>query len=222
MTAQLLVVAKAPVPGAVKTRLGAETGMVAAAELAAAALLDTLEACAAAFPGRCHLALEGDLTAARRGDELREAVVGWSIFAQVGDGLGQRLAHAHAVVAATDDPVLQLGMDTPQVTAAALDEVLAPLAHGADAVLAPARDGGWWALALADSRRAAVLADVPMSRPDTAEVTSRALARDGSTVLWGLTRLRDVDTVADATAVAAEAPGTRFARAWAAGTVVAS
>ena len=40
----MLVVAKAPVAGRVKTRLGAEVGMAAAAELAAASLLDTLAA----------------------------------------------------------------------------------------------------------------------------------------------------------------------------------
>ena len=47
-------------PGLVKTRLGAEVGMDVAAELAAAALLDTLGACAAAVGvDRCRLALDG-------------------------------------------------------------------------------------------------------------------------------------------------------------------
>ena len=53
-----LVMAKAPVPGRVKTRLGARVGMEVAAELAAAALLDTIAACRSAF-AECHLALDG-------------------------------------------------------------------------------------------------------------------------------------------------------------------
>ncbi|MBU2074873.1 MAG: hypothetical protein KJ938_10585, partial [Actinobacteria bacterium] len=53
-----LVLAKAPVAGHVKTRLGADVGLGRAAELAAAALLDTVEACTAAYGAEhCHLAL---------------------------------------------------------------------------------------------------------------------------------------------------------------------
>jgi glycosyltransferase A (GT-A) superfamily protein (DUF2064 family) len=44
-----LVVAKAPEPGKVKTRLGAHVGMETAAGLAAAALLDTLAECRASL-----------------------------------------------------------------------------------------------------------------------------------------------------------------------------
>ena len=52
MSPRALVLAKAPVAGRVKTRLGADVGMAYAADLAAAALLDTLLACTAAFgPG---------------------------------------------------------------------------------------------------------------------------------------------------------------------------
>ena len=71
---RVLVVAKAPVPGQVKTRLGIEIGMTEAAEIAAASLLDTLAACRDAVgPDACHLALAGDLADAVRRDELAEA-----------------------------------------------------------------------------------------------------------------------------------------------------
>ena len=95
---QCLVVAKAPVAGRAKTRLGAEIGMAAAADLAAAALLDTLDACRAAFgAGRCHLALTGDLAGAARGRRDRPAALaGWTVFEQVGDELRRRLAWPRA------------------------------------------------------------------------------------------------------------------------------
>lgn len=223
MSARVLVVAKAPVPGLVKTRLGSTIGMEAAADLAAAALLDTVEACSREFGDRCFLALDGDLGGARRGDEIAAAVEGWNVFGQQGTGLGARLAHAHRTLAAAEaTPVLQIGMDTPQVDGALLRSVLAPLDAGVDAVLGAALDGGWWALALADAARAEVLVEVPMSTAGTAAATARALGRVGCTVASTPDRLRDVDTVGDAAAVAGAVPGSRFGRVWSAGAAVPS
>ena len=110
-----LVVAKAPVPGRVKTRLGAHVGMEAAAEA---------RGCRAArHPRRLslppsrerHLALDGDLADAVRSDALRRSLAGWTVHRQRGAGLGERLAHAHAD-AAGPGPAVQVGMDTPQAT----------------------------------------------------------------------------------------------------------
>ncbi|WP_193612072.1 DUF2064 domain-containing protein [Nocardioides lijunqiniae] len=217
---RVLVVAKAPVAGRVKTRLGADIGLDAAAEVAAAALLDTLHACAEAFPeGRRHLALAGDLAPAVRSAELREALAGWDVFAQEGDGFAERLVHAHTVVAGRGDgAVVQIGMDTPQVTPTllldaveALGEPSAPDAH--DGVLGPADDGGWWVLCLRDGRAAAPLATVPMSTPTTYDDTWRALEAAGLR-LTTTAVLTDVDTVTEAEDVAALAPHGRFAEAW--------
>lgn len=60
----LLVVAKAPEPGRAKTRLAAAVGERAAAEIAAAALLDTLDAVAAAPVAARVVALTGALISA--------------------------------------------------------------------------------------------------------------------------------------------------------------
>lgn len=208
-----LVVAKAPVAGEVKTRLGATVGMTGAAELAAAALLDTVEACAAAFGvGSCHLALAGDLVGAVAEQDLTRALEGWGVRPQRGDGLGERLAQAHADV---PGPVVQVGMDTPQVTPALLREVALGLDEH-DAVLGPAADGGWWVLALRDPRHARVLAGVPMSTATTYDDTRAALAGAGL-VVAACPELRDVDDADDAAVVAAQAPHTRFARMWAGG-----
>ena len=85
----------------------------------------------------------------------------------------------------------------------------------AAAVLGPAADGGWWALGLRDPRLARVVADVPTSRDDTGERTLHALRAAGLRV-GVLPELTDVDTAADAVAVARAAPWTRFAAAVAA------
>jgi rSAM/selenodomain-associated transferase 1 len=205
-----LVVAKAPVPGRVKTRLGAHVGMGAAAELAAAALLDTLATCRSAF-AECHLALDGDLDDAVRSESLRDSLDGWTVHAQRGDGLGERLAHAHAD-AAGSGPTIQVGMDTPQLTTADLRAVADSAADG-DAVLGPAADGGWWVLALTDPSAAVVLAGVPMSQPDTFEATRAALTAAGQTVRVGH-ELTDVDTVREAARVAGTLTEGHFLRAW--------
>lgn len=205
-----LVVAKAPVPGRVKTRIGVQVGMQAAAALAAAALLDTIAACRAAFTD-CHLALDGDLDDAVRADDLRRHLAGWTVHPQRGDGLGERLARAHAD-AAGDGPTVQVGMDTPQLTTTDL-HAIADAAAGGDAVLGPASDGGWWVLALSDASAAQVLAGVPTSHPDTFDCTRAALTAAGQLVRVGR-ELTDIDTVHDAAAVARTLTGGDFLRVW--------
>jgi uncharacterized protein len=191
MKAQILVLAKAPVPGKVKTRLCPPCTPTQAAAVAAAALADTL-ACVSGTPAACRtLVLQGAMA----------APAGWTVTAQSGGDLGVRLAHAFADTALPGTPSLLLGMDTPQVTAALLGAVLAGLA-AADAVLAPAEDGGWWALALREPHHGRVLADVPTSRTDTGRRTVAALRAHGLRVAVAAA-LRDVDTAADARAVAA-------------------
>jgi glycosyltransferase A (GT-A) superfamily protein (DUF2064 family) len=194
----------------VKTRLGAVIGMEAAAHVAAAALLDTLTACRTAFE-ECHLALAGDLRGAFSEDMIRDHLVGWSVHQQVGRTFGDRLERAHAD-AAGPGPTVQIGMDTPQVTVADLRQAAAD-SDGGDAVLGPARDGGWWVLALADPAAAVGLAGVPMSRRDTYLRTCDALHSAGQTVR-AARMLRDVDTVADADAVAGELGSGHFWRVW--------
>ncbi len=207
----LLVMAKAPVPGRVKTRLCPPLDPAAAAAVAAAALLDTLDA-VRAVPGVTPvLAHAGPLDRAVRGAELRAALAGWTLLPQRGRDLGDRLAAAHADAAAAfpGRPVLQLGMDTPQAGADLLGAAVVALA-GADAVLGPAADGGWWALGLRDPGAAAVLRTVPMSTPATGRETRAALAGRGLRV-DALPELADVDEWSTALAVAAGAPAGRFA-----------
>ena len=71
-------------------------------------------------------------------------------------------------------PTVQIGMDTPQVTARRPPRRRRGLGTG-DAVLGPAADGGWWVLGSTGPAAAAGLAGVPMSRPDTCRRTRDAL-----------------------------------------------
>jgi glycosyltransferase A (GT-A) superfamily protein (DUF2064 family) len=208
----VLVVAKAPVPGLAKTRLAASVGDQVAADIAAAALLDTLDAVAAAQVQSRMVALTGSLDDASAGDEIRSRLADFTVMPQRGNDFAQRLANAHvdAAEAAGGLPVLQIGMDTPQVTAELIGECSRELL-AADAVLGMARDGGWWVLGVMDATMADCLRTIPMSRSDTGVVTLAVLGDTGVDVRLVPT-LADVDTVDDVDAVRrACQPGSRFA-----------
>lgn len=199
----VLVVAKAPVPGLAKTRLAATLGYSVAADIAAAALLDTLDAVADAPVRARVVALTGDLNAASRSDEIRSRIADFTVIEQRGDGFADRLANAHIDAAGTG-PVLQIGMDTPQVTGELLEKCALELL-GAPAVLGMACDGGWWILGLTAATTAEVLRGVPMSHPDTGALTLTALRDTGVSVTL-VDELADVDTIDDIAAVRAVCP----------------
>jgi uncharacterized protein len=190
----LLVIAKEPLAGRVKTRLTPPFTPREAAELAEAALADTLYAVAAAPATRRVLFLDG-----APGPWLPP---GFEVLPQCAGGLDERLADAFAHCSG---PALLIGMDTPQVT----PELLTVDFAGCDAYLGAAEDGGFWALGLAEPAPA-LLRGVPMSTPVTGAVQRERLLAAGLRVRE-LPRLRDVDTAADAHAVAALAPHGRFA-----------
>ncbi len=208
----LLVVAKAPVPGLAKTRLAASIGAAAAADIAAAALLDTLDAVAATPVTARVVAFTGDLDDAARAAEIRQRLTSFAVVDQRGDDFAERLAYAHAdaSVAAGGVPVLQIGMDTPQVTPALLASCGGRLLDG-DPVLGMAGDGGWWVLGVPSPATAQCLRQVPMSQSDTGARTLAALRATGAQVRL-LPELDDVDTWADVEVVRAMcAPTSRFA-----------
>ncbi|MBW8794234.1 MAG: DUF2064 domain-containing protein [Streptomyces sp.] len=190
----LLVIAKEPRPGRVKTRLTPPFSPAQAAALAEASLADTLDAVAAAPAARRVLVLDG-----APGPWLPP---GFDVVPQCGGGLDERLADAFAHC---PGPALLIGMDTPQVTPALLTVDFAEC----DAYFGGAEDGGFWALGLADPDPV-LLRGVPMSTPETGAVQRQRLVGAGLRVC-DLPRLRDVDTAADAAAVAALVPHGRFA-----------
>ena len=199
----VLVLAKTPVPGRVKTRLCPPCTPDEAAAVATAALADTLDAVAASHASRRVVALDGP-----PGPWLP---AGFEVIAQRGDGLAQRLAHAwsDASVGDPSEPGIQIGMDTPHVDPAELDGLLSVVAPGR-AVLGAAVDGGWWVIGLAGADPMAVFDGIPMSTPVTGAHQQRRLRALGLAVHRAPVR-RDIDTAADLAAVAADAPGTRTA-----------
>lgn len=234
---QLVVLAKSPQPGRVKTRLCPPYSLVEAARLAAAAIADTVAAVLATPAARRVMVLDGPV-----GSWLP---AGFDVLPQRGDGLDERLAAAFDdAYAGAPLPILLIGMDTPQVTAGVLAGAGRALvtgggralvggagralvtgagralvggggqplpSAGGTAVLGAATDGGWWALGLPrpDAR---LLLGVPMSSARTGAVQRRRLIAAGLTPVE-LPVLTDVDTAGTAREVAAAAPASAFASA---------
>jgi uncharacterized protein len=202
LAAQIVVIAKAPVPGRVKTRLTPPFSSAEAAALAEAALCDTLAAVAATPVARRVLALDGE-----PGAWLRP---GFDVIPQRGAGLDERIALALADAWSTAPvPVVLIGMDTPQVTPDQLAGAVAALTtNSADAAFGFANDGGFWLLGLRQVDSTLVLG-VPMSRQDTGARQLARLERAGLRVAH-LACLTDVDTADDAGQIAAGRPDLLF------------
>jgi len=199
--------AKAPVPGRVKTRLCPPLSAVEAAAVAEAALADTLTAVSGCGADHKVVALDGV-----RGEWLPEGI---RVVPQHGRGLDQRLAHAWAATAPlTGGWGVQIGMDTPQVTSAELDALLeVVVSQPRAAVLGPATDGGWWTIGLRGTDPRRVFTGVPMSSACTGAVQVARLHALGLQVRTVHTH-RDIDTFADLAAVAAAIPDSRTGAAW--------
>lgn len=195
----MLVVAKEPLPGKVKTRLVPPLTYAQAAELASIALADSLRA-ASRVPARQRvLVLDGDA-----GAWLPPS---WGCAAQATGGLDERLA---AAFAHADGPALLIGMDTPQLR----DEQLAAFdPNRYDACLGLAKDGGYWAIGFADPAHASsFISGVPMSTAHTGKAQLRRLSAKNLRVQL-LDMLEDVDTLDAAVRVAAMKPDGEFAQA---------
>jgi rSAM/selenodomain-associated transferase 1 len=203
LAAQIVVLAKEPLPGRVKTRLTPPFTPHEAATLAEAALTDTLEAVHRTRVVRRVLCLAGE-----PGIWLPPS---FDVIPQRGLGLDERIAAAMwDTYTGLPVPTVLIGMDTPQVTAGLLEAAVEPLARTmADAAFGPAEDGGFWLLGL---RRPApyLTLGVPMSESVTGRAQLVRLIQAGLRIHM-TPELVDVDTLAEAARVARLAPATRFA-----------
>lgn len=141
----LLVFARAPVVGRAKTRLIPALGAAGAAALHAGLVERTLQT-AAQLPVDLQLWCHPDPGHAF----FRTCATRFplSLQRQVGVDLGQRMAQALAAALARYDRAVLIGTDCPSLGADAVAQAFAVLQQGADAVLGPAADGGYYLVGL--------------------------------------------------------------------------
>jgi rSAM/selenodomain-associated transferase 1 len=162
----VVVLAKHPSPGRVKTRLAASIGPVAAADLYAAFVRDL-----AARLRMVGCPVWWSVAPARA--EFARLVRSRRVFPQRGRDLGARMHRASRVVAArTGGAVIVLGADAPHLSVRALGAAARALARGADVVLGPAADGGYWLIGLRRPCRP-LFDEMAWSTPGVAAATRR-------------------------------------------------
>jgi rSAM/selenodomain-associated transferase 1 len=140
----ILVLAKAPHPGKVKTRLLPALSPVEAAEIHRACLADTLRMVSQVKSAERWLLVAGSAGGARR--LARQLGLGrsWRVAVQGRGDLGARLSRWFRQMAGREPRrVVAVGADSPWIGASLLRRALAVLARR-DVVLGPARDGGYF------------------------------------------------------------------------------
>ncbi len=191
METRIVIFAKAPVPGQVKTRLIPLLGEAGAAQLAQRMLSDTVShalAAGLAIPELCvtpHPAdpdWEGHLPTGVR-------------FSDQGTGeLGQRMAAAAKRVIGDGERILLIGTDCPELDGKRLGEAASQL-ESHDAMIHPARDGGYVLLGLARTDPS-IFDDIAWSTDAVAATTIARIRALGWSLFVGDT-LRDIDEPAD-------------------------
>jgi rSAM/selenodomain-associated transferase 1 len=142
---RVVVFAKAPVAGAVKTRLAPILGLEGAARLHARLVDHVLAQAIASGVGAVELWCAPDAAHPFFADCARR--YGVVLRTQSGETLGERMHHACAAVLAEGARPIVVGSDCPALDAARLREAAAALALH-DAVIAPAEDGGYGLIGL--------------------------------------------------------------------------
>lgn len=192
-SAVVIVFARPPIAGQVKTRLAATLGDDAALKVYRQLLLMTVQQVSASgYPfvlfatEPCH---ELDELAAQYGARLS---------VQQGAGLGEKMVRALAQLHQQYQRVLLVGTDCPVLTVEHLQQGFTELIE-ASVVMGPAEDGGYWLLGSADAalwQNPQLLDNVHFGGPEAREMTASRLHYHGATIRM-LPLLWDVDTAAD-------------------------
>jgi rSAM/selenodomain-associated transferase 1 len=140
--ARLLIFAKAPVPGQVKSRLIPELGEAAAAQLHRLMTLNVVSMAVDSAVCPVELWCFPDSEHAFFRDIQRRFAV--ELYTQQGGDLGQRMYHATECALQRANQVMIIGSDCLQYTATHFEHALQQLSsEHCDAVIAPAHDGGY-------------------------------------------------------------------------------
>lgn len=189
----LIVFAREPTPGLVKTRLIPVIGADGAARVYARLLSRAIE-CAqgARVDSRYLFAAEpGQLDYFAARPQLSQ----WRLAVQTAGDLGQRMAAAFAQVLASHPFAVLIGTDICDGTVADLDAAHEALASGNDAVVGPCADGGYWLLGLREATPG-LFANMPWGTHEVFAQTRDVL--EAKRCKWSVLPLRhDIDRAED-------------------------
>jgi rSAM/selenodomain-associated transferase 1 len=196
---RIVIFAKAPVPGRVKTRLIPALGAEGAAALARTILEDTIREALAADVGPVELCA---CPAPDHPDWQVHLPDGRVKLTAQGDGdLGARMARASQRVIAAEGSILLIGTDCPDLDRHRLREAILQLKNH-DVVLHPAHDGGYPLIGLKRFDRS-LFEGIAWGSATVAATTTQRIGALGWS-LWQGETLRDIDEPADLEAIGAK------------------
>jgi rSAM/selenodomain-associated transferase 1 len=195
ISCRILVFAKAPTPGRVKTRLTSALGERAAAELHRQLVVRTLRTATAAAVGPVDLWCAPDAQDAFFVDCAEE--FGLSLHDQAEGDLGMRMAHALEIALTDRAPALLIGSDCPALTAQYLRDAAAACSGDDHAVFGPAEDGGYVLIGLARIPPAHLFENMPWGSATVMQETRLRLEQLGwrwveMPPLWDVDRPEDL------------------------------
>lgn len=190
----LIIFAKRPVPGRVKTRLSPPLSPEEAAELYHRMLEDVLAKGGTQAGVDKWVFYEPDAGAAQFFAGLAPEM---SHVPQEGNDLGERMANAfRRLLALGYGMIAIIGSDLPDLPAAYVEEAFRRLESGtADAIFGPSEDGGYYLVAMGELHEN-LFRDVPWSSGEVL-ATSLARAKDSGLTVSLLPLWHDVDTAED-------------------------
>ena len=191
----LIVFAKAPRPGLVKTRMSPPLTLDQAAELYEAMLADILEASLRFARVLDLLPVLAFYPPDAVEDFMRRVPAGFRLQPQQGADLAERMANAFSEAAAAGaERILLRGSDSPALSLDLHQAVMDGLDSGEDLVLTPDQTGGYTLIGMRTPRPAVF--ELPMSTDEVMEQTlaaARSMGLQSSLTAPGF----DLDTVGD-------------------------
>ena len=191
--ARILVFSKAPVPGQVKTRLIPLLGQAGAASLYCTLLEHTLEKMTTS--GLCPVELHCDPSTGHDYFQYCRQRYAVTLRQQVAGDLGVRMSMALQRCLADARAALLVGADCPALSARDIEQALEQLRRGADIVLGPARDGGYYLVGM-HAPHDRLFTDIPWGSTQVLARTLQHAARLGLRTRLLDTR-DDIDTPDD-------------------------
>lgn len=191
--ATVAMMARAPIEGQCKTRLGATIGAAAATKLYAAMIEDSVRGWSRVDGVRRVLLAAPEHDGVRALERLAPA--GWEVVPQRGTGLGERLANGVRALGSDGGAVVLVDSDSPTLPVESIAERVLGFGGEGRALFGPCDDGGYYLVGLTVSELG-ILEDIPWSTSRVLEVSiERCCASSISAEL--LPAWYDVDDEAD-------------------------
>jgi len=202
----LILFAKAPIPGRVKTRLMPDLTVQEAADVAAALIEHTVRLATTNWPGPVTLQAWPDT-----GHRVFQAVAarhGLSLAAQIAGDLGQKMNAALSAFTDRGAPAAVLGCDVPHCPGEVLRQAYDWLKQGQN-VIGPSADGGYYLIGLQHTQPE-LFRDIPWGG-DQVMYATLAMAEEHGLHFNRLPNLIDIDNFSDLEQAALQTP---ILRAW--------